>query len=105
MDTEDFKISADIMPPDPACVTVATGDDGVDHGVIARRESLYASAHGFNDAGKLVSDDARVPGERIRAMNNMDVGTANSCPYGPQEDFAQSGLPGRGNFMNLKVMR
>jgi hypothetical protein len=34
----------------------------------------------------------------------MNVRAADTCPYGPQQDFARSGSFGHGNVANLKLM-
>jgi hypothetical protein len=73
MDTEHFKIAADVGAANAAGIAVAARDDGIDDSSIAWSKTVHARTYGFDDAGKFVSNDAGIAGERIRSMKDMDI--------------------------------
>ena len=100
MDPEDLEIGTDVRPTNPAGIAGPARHHGIDDDPVAGGETGHVWADLLDLAGELVPDDARIAGEGVRSMQDVDVRAADAGAAHADEHLAtlwrRAGMLGHG---------
>ena len=91
MDADHLQMGAYIGAIVPARTAMAARDYRLDHHTVADSMAFHAVADCINRADDFVTDDPRIFGKRIAAVEDMDIGTANACTSDPNSNLTWCG--------------
>ncbi|ABA53425.1 hypothetical protein BURPS1710b_A0511 [Burkholderia pseudomallei 1710b] len=104
MHAEHGQAAAHVAPADRACVAAPATDDRVDCDDLADARRVDARADRFDSPDELVPDDARIRDERVLAVEDVQIRSADARIAHAHAHFARGGL-GRGHFAHAHAMR